>query len=829
MTETSDNKNKIVKERKKDTLNIGREKGIKTEVKEIIKTSTSNNDESKTKNSLGNNDIRDNNKLTVKHTNKKHSKNNKLNNKKDDEYNNILSKNSNISGKKHLKEAKLSGDDIDLGIDDIKSGYNALIKTKHIATNTIKTGKMIKKTPHTIKQSAKTIKNIPTGIKTMVKRRKATVVKSVKKVRSIGDKIIKGNFKEAGKQITKNSGIIIKDVSKKSFKAVKPSIKFGTYTSKSGLKKLNSSLKNEFIKSEGTDDIGAKTIDTMVSTSKASAIIGNNLKKDISITKKAIEKKLKTGKTKREIKTLKRKKDIAKSSYDGIKYTLKKSKKLAKTLASKIKAITFNFVKLIFKNPVVAAIIGLIIVGIIVLEMLISTIIGVHGASTIDFISDDNIAKWKVQMEKIDTTTYKRIHSGSRLRVINPNSSVTWKELMAVYYVKYQDMNLVNNSTISDGSSVNTVNPEAWNQIYEELQSHLGEAYVYGGSSPETGFDCSGIVQYCFSVAGIDLPRTTYEQCEVGGDVNNDDMQPGDLVFFMGSDPQDGLPGHVGVYIGDGQYIHAPRTGDVIKISDLSARSDLWGVRRVITASDDSQSSDNPNSSSSGSNTDLSNSMDGTYADLFTKVGNEYNIDPILLASIAMQESSLDPNCVSSAGACGLCQMMPETFTDLGFSLDDIFDPYTNCCACAMELNDLATRHSDLTELLSCYNAGEQGYKNQIANGGLCSETANYANGVYKYYQQFSNGGLPTGAIGGVIGAGNSVSKDLQNIYNLFNEVQRKSSKKHVTYILTKHDLSYVEDKLNMSQEDRDWVAEILDYDNFEYFGNDYDFRFKLT
>ncbi|EPY2272149.1 NlpC/P60 family protein [Clostridium sporogenes] len=88
-----------------------------------------------------------------------------------------------------------------------------------------------------------------------------------------------------------------------------------------------------------------------------------------------------------------------------------------------------------------------------------------------------------------------------------------------------------------------------------------GVPYVWGGTSP-SGFDCSGFVQYVYrNAAGIELPRDTYGQIGAGPRVSQDQLQPGDLVF-----PH---TGHVGIYIGGGQMIHAPQTGDVVKISSV--------------------------------------------------------------------------------------------------------------------------------------------------------------------------------------------------------------------------------------------------------------------
>lgn len=110
----------------------------------------------------------------------------------------------------------------------------------------------------------------------------------------------------------------------------------------------------------------------------------------------------------------------------------------------------------------------------------------------------------------------------------------------------------------------------------------LGIRYRRGGSSPEAGFDCSGFVSHVFREGlGLVLPRSSKEMSKSGEVVNRDELKPGDLVFF---NTMRSAFSHVGIYLGDNQFVHAPRAGGRVRIEDL--RDNYWvkrfnGARRI--------------------------------------------------------------------------------------------------------------------------------------------------------------------------------------------------------------------------------------------------------
>jgi len=116
--------------------------------------------------------------------------------------------------------------------------------------------------------------------------------------------------------------------------------------------------------------------------------------------------------------------------------------------------------------------------------------------------------------------------------------------------------------------------------VIATAKQYIGVPYVWGGSSP-SGFDCSGFVQYVFGKHGISLPRTSREQYNVGTWVSKANLRPGDLVFYNTSGS--GVS-HLGIYIGNGQFIHASTSKGVMisEISNSYWSARYYGARRVL-------------------------------------------------------------------------------------------------------------------------------------------------------------------------------------------------------------------------------------------------------
>lgn len=149
---------------------------------------------------------------------------------------------------------------------------------------------------------------------------------------------------------------------------------------------------------------------------------------------------------------------------------------------------------------------------------------------------------------------------------LTPNKGITLKtsELKTTKVIKAPSDGLgTSDSASTDAASRGAISKGT--QVVNYAYKFLGKPYVYGAAGPNA-FDCSGLTQYVFSKLGVNLSRTTYTQVGEGTKVNRSDLKPGDLVFFN----TQGSTSHVGIYVGNGQFIHAPRTGKPVMISSLS-------------------------------------------------------------------------------------------------------------------------------------------------------------------------------------------------------------------------------------------------------------------
>lgn len=233
-------------------------------------------------------------------------------------------------------------------------------------------------------------------------------------------------------------------------------------------------------------------------------------------------------------------------------------------------------------------------------------------------------------------------------------------------------------------------------QVVAAAKKYLGTKYVFGGTDPAEGLDCSALVQRAYKDLGIELPRSSWQQAKAGTKVDSlADARPGDILAF--DSPVD----HIAIYLGDNKMIAAPKPGDQVKIQ--SVYETPTHIRRVVGT--EAAAAASAPAAVRPASLQGSGSLAGVpYADMFIRAGAKHNVSPKLLAAVAKVESGYNPKAVSPAGAQGLMQLMPGTAKGLG--VRNSFDPEQAIDGAAKLLSRNLKEFKSLPLALAAYNAG---------------------------------------------------------------------------------------------------------------------------
>lgn len=235
--------------------------------------------------------------------------------------------------------------------------------------------------------------------------------------------------------------------------------------------------------------------------------------------------------------------------------------------------------------------------------------------------------------------------------------------------------------------------------VVAEAKKYLGLPYVWGGTDPTKGMDCSGLVQVVYKKLGYDLPRLSADQARSGQPVASmAEAKPGDLLAWDNSSRNNGAD-HIAIYAGNGKMIEAAHTGTNIRLVDVPSTPDM--IRRILPDSPVSAAGQVSGRPMTGTSAGISGAP---FADLFNRAGAKYGVSPALLSAVAKQESGYNPKAVSGAGAQGLMQLMPGTARGLGVS--NPLDPAQAVDGAARMLRDLTSRFGSTELALAAYNAG---------------------------------------------------------------------------------------------------------------------------
>ena len=275
---------------------------------------------------------------------------------------------------------------------------------------------------------------------------------------------------------------------------------------------------------------------------------------------------------------------------------------------------------------------------------------------------------------------------------------------------------LVGAGAAPSGSSFSSTGTSAGQAVIDAASTHLGVPYLWGGTDAENGFDCSGLIQDAYRRIGVDMPKWSRHQAKMGAEIDSiENALPGDILTF--GEPVD----HVGLYVGDGQMLYAPKAGDVVKIGPIYRP--IESIRRIVAAG---STGPVPGPSSVNWTPNAPGDMERLYQPLFAAAGERWNVDPALLAAVSQTESGFNKRAVSSAGAQGLMQFMPATAAGMGV---DPWDPASAIDGAARYLRQSLDQFGSHELAIASYNAG-RGAVSRYGGVPPYSETQRYVEKV---------------------------------------------------------------------------------------------------
>ena len=271
-------------------------------------------------------------------------------------------------------------------------------------------------------------------------------------------------------------------------------------------------------------------------------------------------------------------------------------------------------------------------------------------------------------------------------------------------------------ATDSGPGSVPAAGAATGEQVVTAATTYLGVPYVWGGTDPATGLDCSGLIQQVYADLGVKVPRVSQDQAKAGSPVASlAQAKPGDLIAF--GSPVD----HIGIYAGPGKMIVAPKSGDVVKIQDIYRTPSA--IRRILP--------DPAAATGLASAGQVSIVGSQPFASLFASAGAKHGVSPALLSAVARAESGYNPTASSPAGAQGLMQLMPATARELGA---DPWDPASAINGAAKLLSGHLKEFGSTELALAAYNAGPGAVRR---HGGIppYAETQKYVRSIVAQLQ----------------------------------------------------------------------------------------------